>query len=66
MKFEILVEGVSDKTTLWDILPAILGPREQPHLWFIRKHQGIGKLPENLVPRQGSRTTPYSVNFPQN
>lgn len=47
MKFEILVEGVSDKTTLWNILPAILGPREQPHLWFIRKHQGIGRLPEN-------------------
>ncbi|MBF0141686.1 MAG: DUF4276 family protein [Magnetococcales bacterium] len=46
MKFEILVEGVSDKTTLWNILPRILGPRKQPHEWFIRKHQGIGKLPD--------------------
>lgn len=48
MKFEILVEGVSDKTTLWNLLPGILGPRNTPHLWFIRRHQGIGKLPDSL------------------
>ncbi|MEO5329143.1 MAG: DUF4276 family protein [Magnetococcus sp. THC-1_WYH] len=47
MQFEILVEGVSDKTTLWHVLPKILGPRGQPHLWNIRKHQGIGRLPDD-------------------
>lgn len=47
MKFEILVEGTSDKTTLWNLLPGVLGPRYQPHEWYIRKHQGVGTLPAN-------------------
>ncbi|MBF0134789.1 MAG: DUF4276 family protein [Magnetococcales bacterium] len=44
MKFHILVEGISDKTALWYLLPGILGPREHPHMWYIHKHKGIGSL----------------------
>jgi hypothetical protein len=45
MHFEILVEGTSDKTALWNLMKKILGVHGQPHTWTIHKHRGKGTIP---------------------
>jgi hypothetical protein len=45
MHFEILVEGTSDKTALWNLMKKILGERGNPHTWAIHKHRGKGTIP---------------------
>lgn len=48
MHFEILVEGQSELTALSIFMYQILGEYGQIHTWRIHKHQGIGKLPEEM------------------
>lgn len=47
MRFEILVEGQSELTALSILMKDIVGNYNEPHLWRIHKHQGIGEIPAN-------------------
>jgi len=45
MHFEILVEDISGKRALEEIVPKIVG---QAHTWKIIPYKGIGRIPRNL------------------
>jgi hypothetical protein len=45
MHFEILVEDVSGKRTLENLVPRIVGPN---HTWKVVSYKGIGNIPRNL------------------
>jgi hypothetical protein len=64
MHFEILVEGQTELTTLSILMPKIVGEYGIPHTWRIHKHQGIGRLPEDLttIPNKADRSLLH--NFP--
>ncbi|MUP38444.1 DUF4276 family protein [Labilibaculum euxinus] len=64
MHFEILVEGQTELTALSILMPKIVGDYDVPHTWCIHKHQGIGKLPEDLtaIPNKLDRSLLH--NFP--
>ena len=64
MRFEILVEGLSDKTALWTLMKKILGERGNPHTWCIRKHQGVGEIPENPSEKPDPKNRTLLHNLP--
>lgn len=49
MHFEMLVEGQTELTALSILLPKIVGDYEQPHTWRIHKHQGVGRIPDDVT-----------------
>ncbi|MDM8547506.1 DUF4276 family protein [Candidatus Venteria ishoeyi] len=63
MHFEILVEGQTELTTLSILMDKIVGQYNVPHTWKIHKHQGIGRLPGNLVgqPQKNDRTLLHNL-----
>jgi len=63
MHFEILVEGQTELTALSILMSKILGEYNQPHTWKIHKHQGIGRLPDNLSakPKTYDRTLLHNL-----
>lgn len=64
MHFEILVEGTSDKTALWTLLKKILGERGNPHTWNVRKHRGIGKIPDHPEDKPNPKDQTLLHNLP--
>lgn len=48
MHYEILVEGQCELTALSIIMPGILGKYATENTWKIHKHQGVGRIPENV------------------
>lgn len=48
MHFEVLVEDVSGKIALKNIMEKIIGPNSQDHTFRIIAYKGIGHIPKNL------------------
>lgn len=63
MKFEILVEGKSDKYTVGNIIEKIVGKYDYPHTWKIIHHRGKGILPNDLngLPDKRNRTLLHNL-----
>jgi hypothetical protein len=63
MHFEVLVEGASDKTALYNLIPKIIGKYNEPHVWTIHKHRGIGSLPEDFskMPNRKNQTLLHNL-----
>ena len=63
MHFEILVEGQAELTALSILMNRIVGEYNKPHTWRIHKHQGIGRLPENIyvMPNRNDRTLLHNL-----
>ena len=65
MHFEILVEGQTENTALSSgILEQILGKYREPHTWKIHPHQGIGKLPDDLLATPNPKDRTLLHNLP--
>ncbi|OQY58393.1 MAG: hypothetical protein B6245_12115 [Desulfobacteraceae bacterium 4572_88] len=63
MHFEILVEGQAELTALSILMCKIIGEYDKPHTWRIHKHQGIGRLPDDLsvTPNRYDRTLLHNL-----
>lgn len=64
MHFEILVEGQTELTSLSILFPKLVGEYNEPNTWTIHKHQGIGKLPEDLSQTPNIKDRTLLHNFP--
>jgi hypothetical protein len=64
MHFEILVEGQCELTALSILMAKIVGEYQNPHTWKIHKHQGLGKLPDNLTQAPNIRDKSLLHNLP--
>lgn len=51
MHIEVLVEDRSGQRLIETLLPAIIGPRGEPHTWRVHGYKGIGRLPRDLKGR---------------
>ena len=63
MHFEMLVEGQTELTCLSILMSEIVGEYGHPHTWKIHKHQGIGRLPDDLSaqPNRHDRTLLHNL-----
>ncbi|MCP4345221.1 MAG: DUF4276 family protein [Desulfobacterales bacterium] len=63
MHFEILVEGQAELTALSILMSKIVGEYNRPHTWKIHRHQGIGRLPDDLsvIPNRHDRTLLHNL-----
>lgn len=64
MHFEFLVEGHCELTTLSNIMAKIIGGYNDPHTWRIHKHQGVGKLPNNISDSPNPKDRSLLHNLP--
>ncbi len=64
MRFEILVEGQSDHTALSILMEKIVGEYGKPHFWNIRKHRGVGKIPDDPSAQPNQRDPTLLHNLP--
>lgn len=49
MHIEVLVEDSSGARLIETLLPAVIGPRGDPHSWRVHPYKGIGRLPKGLA-----------------
>jgi hypothetical protein len=65
MHLEILVEDLSGKLALEQLVPRILGPHGEPHTWRILSYRGVGRIPKKLSPSQDPSRRMLLDNLPR-
>jgi hypothetical protein len=48
MHIEILTEDSSSQRLLEHLLPKVIGPHGQPHVWRFHSYRGIGRIPSGM------------------
>lgn len=64
MRFEVLVEGQSERNVLHLILKQLLGAYGVNHTWKLHKFQGKGKFPENPEKKPNPKDRTLLHNLP--